>query len=140
MILCDRPLLLDLQLICRLVLLCPLYHLIIFCPLYHLLFCLLYLVLLCPLSHPLFCLLYCLFLCPLCRLFLCPLSRLVLYSIQLQLILHLQLLKYSNKPCQMSFYTAVQLASALQSLFVRFQLLARCPRKTILSGLLTRYS
>lgn len=61
---------------------------------------------------------YCLFLC----------------LVQLFLILHLQLLKHLNKPCQMSLCTAIQLA--LKAFFVYFHLLAYCSTKPTVNRLL----
>ena len=82
-------------------------------------------------------LLCCFVLCPLqfldLQLFCCP----FLCSVQLFLILHLQLSEHLNKPCQMSL-SAVQ--PALQSLFVWFRLSANCPTKPTANGLLIQHS
>ena len=128
----------------------PLYYLVFLCLLCHLVLdrsfhwcliflCLLYcLILLCLLNCLVFlCPFCCFLLCLLCCFFLCPHWRLILCSVQLQLGLHFQLSKHSNKPCQMSFWALDQPAPALQNLFIRFRCLAFCPRKVIVSGFLT---
>lgn len=57
---------------------------------------------------------------------------------QLVLILHLQLLEYSNKFCQISFCAAIQLA--LQNFFIRFCLFAYCLTKSTANKILIQYS
>ena len=54
--------------------------------------------------------------------------------------LYLQLSEHSNETSQMSLCAAIQLAPALQDLFIRFRLSVYCLKKTIASGLLTWHS
>ena len=96
------------------------------------------------LDSPFFC---CLVLDPplVCRLIMYPLRfldlqlfyRPFLCSVQLLLILHLQLSDHSNKLCQMSLCAAVQ--PALYSLFICFRLLAHWLPKPTTSRILIQH-
>lgn len=127
-LLCSSSSLLVLQFLCYFVFLYPLYYLvflcslclIFLCPLCFIFLCLLCHFLPCPLSHFFQYLLCRLLLYPLCCLLLYLLCYLVLCSVPFQLIFHLQLLKHSNKLCQMSPCAGVLPVLVLQSLFIHF--------------------
>ena len=123
-------LILDSPLVCRPVLDLPLVCCLFLLVLEPLLFCCLSLLVLKPLlfHRLILCLLRFLHLQLFCHPFLC--------SVQLFLILHLQLSKHSNKPCQRSF-CAIQ--PALQSTFIRFRLSTYYLTKPTTSGLLIQH-